>query len=97
MNIQEYYDSLEKQKQLVLQLRGASVTESTIKNEGNKTIKSYNAMRRVLGQPPIPESEPRHDPIDPLTLHSASTYNNNKAASEKVHKTYDLIHMITRA
>jgi hypothetical protein len=104
--LQEYYDTLEKQKQLVLQLRGGSVTEDN-QNEENKTTKTYNAVRRVLGQPLIQESEPRHYPTDPLTvtLRGTSTHNiklhgasaNDKAASDKTRKSYELMHIITRA
>ncbi|MFL6401287.1 MAG: hypothetical protein ACJ72J_17150 [Nitrososphaeraceae archaeon] len=63
-------------------------------------------MRKVLGQIPIPESEPRHYPTDRLTVTLSGTSTHNirlhgasatKIASEKTRKSYELMRMITRA
>jgi hypothetical protein len=74
----------------------------TIKpNRRNSPGKLENLKRVMRGLEPIrsfdngpnPEPEPRHDPTEPFTLHSAST---RKAAAEKTRKTYDLMHLITK-
>jgi hypothetical protein len=93
--LDEVKAGLEKREQLQ-QPRYHSAATTNGKRE-NTTAKQYNLMRLMTGTKPITSRDNDVLPdTDAVKYRSGSTNTEQKTASEKIRKSYELIHALTR-